>query len=76
MPTQWPPSWSGSWAARRRWSLASSAPGLIASTGLFVLAFLMLVAYLDRSSHNLAIFGILTVIFLLVLVRLRTSSRA
>ena len=43
---------------------------LIVSTGLFVSAILLLVAYLDRSSHSLAIFGTLTVIFLILLMRM------
>ena len=74
-PTQEPLSWAPSLSPRRRRSPASSSPRLIASTGLFVSAFLMLIAYLDRSSHSLAIFGSLTVIFLLALLRMRSRSR-
>jgi hypothetical protein len=54
-------------AAPRAGRLASSsAPRLIIPTGLFVSAFLLLVAYLDRSSHRMAIFGLSTVIFFLL----------
>ncbi len=52
-----------------RQSTSSSATRLIVSTGLFVSAVLLLVAYLDRSFHSLAIFGTLTVIFLILLLR-------
>jgi hypothetical protein len=52
-------------------STSSSAPRLIVPTGLFVSAFLLLVAYLDRSSHSMAIFGTLTVIFFILLLRIR-----
>src|SRR5271157_3678807 len=55
---------------RARQSTSSSATRLIVSTGLFVSAILLLVAYLDRSSHSLAIFGTLTVIFLILLLRM------
>jgi hypothetical protein len=48
----------------------SSASRLIVSTGLIVSLFLLLVGYLDRSSQSSAIFGFLTVIFFLVLLRL------
>ena len=48
----------------------SSASRLIVSTGFFVSAFLLLVAYLDHSSHSLVIFGILTAIFFILLVRI------
>ena len=49
-------------------------PRVIATTGLVVSAFLLLIAYLDRSSHQMAIFGGLTVVFLLAL-RTRMRSR-
>jgi hypothetical protein len=55
---------------RARRANSSSASRLIVSTGLFVSAFLLLVAYLDRSSHSLAIFGTLTVIFFILLLRI------
>jgi len=55
---------------RARPSTSSSATRLIVSTGLFVSAILLLVAYLDRSSHSLAIFGTLTVIFLILFLRM------
>jgi len=55
---------------RARQANSSSASRLIVSTGLFVSAFLLLVAYLDRSSHSLAIFGTLTVIFFILLLRI------
>jgi len=55
---------------RGRLSNSSSASRLIVSTGLFVSALLLLVAYLDRSSHSLAIFGTLTVIFFILLLRI------
>ena len=55
---------------RARQSTSSSATRLIVSTGLFVSAILLLVAYLDRSSHSLAIFGTLTVIFVILLLRM------
>ncbi len=58
---------------RVRQSTSSSATRLIVSTGLFVSAILLLVAYLDRSSHRLAIFGTLTVIFLILLMRMPRS---
>jgi len=48
-------------------SSSPSASRLIISTGLFVSAFLLFMAWLDRSSHNLAIFGTLTVVFFLLL---------
>ena len=51
---------SNSWSSTR----------LIISTGLFVSAFLLLVAYLDRKPHNLAIFGGLTVIFFILNLRM------
>ena len=70
-----PTAWVPASPPRQPSSPASSAPRLIASTGLFVSAFLMLVAYLDRSTHNLAIFGCLTVISLLALLRIRSRSR-
>jgi len=57
-------------APRARQSTSSSATRLIVSTGLFVSAVLLLVAYLDRSFHSLAIFGTLTVIFLILLLRM------
>jgi hypothetical protein len=47
---------------------SSSAPRLIIPTGLFVSALLLLVAYLDRSSHRMAIFGSSTVIFFVLQV--------
>ena len=56
--------------ARQSTSSSSSPTRLIVSTGLFVSAFLFLVAYIDRSSHSLAIFGTLTVIFLILLSRM------
>jgi hypothetical protein len=43
---------------------------VIVSTGLVVSLFLLLVGYLDRSSQNSAIFGFLTVLFFLLLLRL------
>jgi hypothetical protein len=49
---------------------ASSASRLIVSTGLIVSLFLLLVAYLDRSSQSSAIFGFLTILFFLLLLRL------
>jgi hypothetical protein len=49
---------------------ASSASRLIVTTGLIVSAFLLLIAYLDRSSYNSAIFGCLTVVFFLLLLRM------
>jgi len=55
---------------RGRLSNSSSASRLIVSTGLFVSALLLLVAYLDRRSHSLAIFGTLTVIFFILLLRI------
>ena len=55
---------------RARQSTSSSAMRLIVSTGLLVSAFLLLMACLDRSSHSLAIFGTLTVIFLILLLRM------
>jgi len=51
-------------------SNSSSASRLIVSTGLFVSAFLLLVAYFDRSSHSLAIFGTFTVVFFILLLRI------
>jgi hypothetical protein len=48
----------------------SNASRVIASTGLIVSLFLLLVAYLDRSSQSSAIFGFLTVVFFLLLLRL------
>ena len=51
-------------------SSPSSASRVIVSTGLIVSIFLLLVAYLDRSSQSSAIFGFLTVIFFLLLLRL------
>jgi hypothetical protein len=53
-----------------RRSAPSSATRLIVSTGLIVSLFLLLVAYLDRSSQSSAIFGFLTVLFFLLLLRL------
>lgn len=49
---------------------SSNTPRLIIPTGLFVSAFLLLVAYLDRSSHSMAIFGTLTVIFFILFLRI------
>lgn len=49
----------------------STAALLIVSTGLFVSAFLLLNAYLDRSVQSMSLFGTLAVVFLIVLVRLR-----
>jgi hypothetical protein len=43
---------------------------LITGTGLLVSAFLLLVAWLDRSSHSSVVFGSLTAIFLVALLRL------
>jgi len=51
-------------------SSPSSASRVIVSTGLIVSIFLLLVAYLDRSSQSSAIFGFLTVLFFLLLLRL------
>ena len=48
----------------------SNASRVIVSTGLVVSLFLLLVAYLDRSSQSSAIFGFLTVLFFLLLLRL------
>ena len=73
-PSRSPDTWTPS-SPRRRSSPASSAPRLIATTGLVVSAFLMLIAYLEHSNHSLAIFGSLVVISLLVLLRIRTTSR-
>ncbi len=50
---------------------SSSAPRLIVPTGFLVSAFLLLVAYLDRSSHSMAIFGSLTVIFFILFLRIQ-----
>ncbi len=58
------------WVPRARQSSSPSAALQIVSTGLFVSAFLLLVAYLDHSSHSLAIFGTLTVVFFLLLLRI------
>ena len=60
-------------ARRTRPASASSASRLIVSTGLFVSVFLLLVAYLDRSSHSSAIFASLTVVFFLLLLRMSRS---
>jgi hypothetical protein len=49
---------------------SSSASRLIVSTGLVVSLCLLLVGYLDRSSQNSAIFGFLTIVFFLLLLRL------
>jgi len=43
---------------------------LIAGTGLVVSAFLLLVAWLDRSLYSSVVFGTLTAIFLVALLRL------
>jgi hypothetical protein len=43
---------------------------LIVTTGLVVSAFLLLIAYLDRSPPNRVIFGTLTVVFFLLLLRM------
>jgi hypothetical protein len=48
---------------------------LIVSTGLFASAFLLLNAYLDRSRQSIALFGTLTVVFLVILLRIRMSGR-
>ena len=53
----------------------SNAPRLIVSTGLFASAFLLLNAYLDRSRQSIALFGTLTVVFLVILLRIRMSGR-
>jgi hypothetical protein len=63
-------------APRVSQSSPSSASRLIVSTGLFMSAFLLLVAWLDRSSHSLAIFGSLTVIFFILLLRIPRDRRA
>ncbi len=55
---------------RARQSSSPSASRLIVSTGLIVSAFLLLAAYLDRSPHSLAIFGTLTVVFSILLLRI------
>jgi len=68
--TQEPASPASSTTPRRRRSPASGAPRVVASTGLFVSAFLMLIAYLDRSHSRLAIFGGLTFIFLVAVLRM------
>jgi hypothetical protein len=47
----------------------SSASRVIVSTGFIVSIFLLLVAYLDRSSQSSAIFGCLTLLFFLLLLR-------
>lgn len=60
-----------SWVPRAGQVTSSSALRLIIPTGLFVSAFLLLVAYLDRSSHSMAIFGTLTVVFFMLLLRIR-----
>jgi hypothetical protein len=56
-------------------SQASSAPRLIVSSGLLASAFLLLVAYLDRSRQSMLVFGTLTIVFFLILVRMRLSGR-
>ena len=50
----------------------SSASRLIVTTGLVISAFLLLMAYLDRStsSSTSAIFGTLTALFFLLLLRM------
>ena len=48
----------------------SSASKLIVLTGLVVSVFLLLVAYVDRSSQSSAVFGFLTILFFLLLLRL------
>jgi hypothetical protein len=57
-----------------RSSPGSSAPRLIVSTGLFVSAFLLLNAYLDRSVQRISLFGTLTFVFLAILVRMRMAG--
>jgi hypothetical protein len=66
---------AGSPSSRKGQSQTSSAPLLIVSSGLFVSAFLLLVAYLDRSTQNMSLFGTLTIVFLVVLVRMRMSRQ-
>jgi hypothetical protein len=51
-----------------------SSSRLIVITGLIVSAFLLLINFLDRSTPNSAIFGCLTVVFFLLLLRTRGSS--
>jgi hypothetical protein len=53
----------------KRRASGSSASRLIVTTGLIISAFLLLIAYLDRSSPKSAIFGCLTVVFFLLLLR-------
>jgi hypothetical protein len=60
---------------RRVRSPATTAPRIIATTGLIVSAFLTLVSYLDRSRDKLVVFGCLTVISLLALLKMRAGSR-
>lgn len=48
----------------------SSTSRLIVLTGLVISLFLLLVAYLDRSSQSSAIFGFLTIVFFLLMLRL------
>jgi hypothetical protein len=56
-------------------SSVSSAPLLIVSSGLFVSAFLLLIAYLDHRTQSLFLFGTLTIAFFLILVWMRFSGR-
>jgi hypothetical protein len=46
----------------------SSAPRLIVRTGLVVSLVLLLFAYLERSTPNAAVFGFLSVVFLVLLI--------
>jgi hypothetical protein len=54
-------------------SLSASPFRPIVSTGFFVSAFLLLVAYLDRSPHGMRTFGSLTVIFFILFLRMARS---
>ena len=56
--------------ASRRTIDSIKRPRLIIPTGFFVSAFLLLVGYLDRSSHSMAIFGALTAIFFVLFLRM------
>jgi hypothetical protein len=48
---------------------------VVVLTGLIASAFLALVAYLDHSQPNLAVFGGLSLVFLIAWLRIRTLAR-
>jgi hypothetical protein len=48
---------------------------VIVSTGLFASAFLLLIAYLDRNTQSVALFGTLSLVFLAILIRQRLVGR-